>query len=323
MKRHSALQELLDNPKIAAVSKLATRKKAVDILRVAFPEKQAIVSEAHRWADTLFPAFAKYDPRAEPVELHNRLVLRHPEALRVRAYYASGTIEYRNLRRACSGETAIKDPAKAARIVESFAAQHQLWPAEAPNEPQLEAVRFVKSCGMKARGERSRIVTNNVITIYRRQTNDLPWVGRGSRIVAMIGVEDVVDFQRHWRPVLPGAVASVKLLPVEKALEAMLEDLSGRTGGGEIKAGELDLVRADLGYFAAGKHRFQRLIQPVYIFAYRPRNGFSTNGFVFGTYAHEEKFEAILPTPAPAFTRDKRERETTPQPLRPNVLFRA
>src|SRR5262249_14391781 len=158
--------ELLENPKIAAVSELAARKETADILRVAFPEKQAVVNEAHRWADTLFPAFAKHDPRAEPVELRNRLVLRHPEALRVRAYYASGTIEYRNLRRAYAGETAIKDPVKAARIVESFGAKHQLWPTEATNELQLEAVRFVKSCGMKALGEKSRIVTNNVVTIY-------------------------------------------------------------------------------------------------------------------------------------------------------------
>jgi len=295
MGRFRGVDELLNNPKIASLAKIVERREAVDVFRVALPEKEVVLRQARQWAESIFSERASRDPRAEIVDRKSRTVYKHPDGFRVRAYPGSNTIEFRDTNRVYAGHTGIRESDGVRGIVDSFVARHKLIP-DGETDLQFDSLRFVKSRGMSADREMSGIVVHNAIAVYSRWTDGLPWIGRGSRVVAMISGEEVVDYQRPWREVLPEPVSKVRLRPVAHALEGMLNDLSTRSGQQDVSGEDIELVQADLGFYAAGKHKTQRLIQPVYLFAYRLREAFSTNGFVFGFYAHEENLEHILPS---------------------------
>lgn len=293
MAKHPVLNELLDSPEIRVIADEINERGEVPVHRLQFPDVAQLRKEAYRWAHSLFTACKNRDPRPEPVEHQNRLVLQHPEGFRIRTYYASGYIEFRNLDRAYAGKTKITSLRAAEALVGEFAAKHALWPPDSNQQLQAEAIRFVKSQGSTRNGEAVDIVTNNSIVVYKRLTGGIPWVGPGSKVTAMIEGKDVVGFNRYWRQVIPGPVRVMPLVPIEAAVEAMVNDLSSRLNGVPIEPGDILLERADFGYYAAGKRKLQRFLQPVYVFIYRMLNAFTTAGFVDVRLAHEEQLETL------------------------------
>lgn len=293
MAKHPVLDELLESPAIRAIADEVSERREVPIHRLQFPDVDQLRKEAYRWAHSLFTDCKNGDSRPEPVEHQNRLVLQHPEGFRVRTYYASGYMEFRNLERAYSGKTEIAGLQEAKALVGEFAAKHALWPPDSDQQLQAEAIRFVKSQGSTRNGDVVDIVTNNSIVVYTRLTGGIPWVGRGSKITAMIEGKDVVGFNRYWRQVIPGPVRVMPLVPVETAVKAMVNDLSSRLDGVPIEPGDILLERADFGYYAAGKRKLQRFLQPVYVFIYRTPNAVTTVGFVDVRLAHEEQLEPL------------------------------
>ena len=293
MAKYPLRTELLDTPAIGVMAKEIPSRKRIPIYRLKFPDVDDLRKEAYRQASSLFAGCQIGDPRPEPVKHETRLVLQHPDGLRIRAYYASGYVEYRNLARTYAGHTDVTTLKQADSLVAGFAGKHALWPIDCDRQLQPDALRFVRSRGASREGKQTDATVNNAIVVYKRTTDGIQWIGPGSRITAMIEGRDVVGFNRHWRQVIPGATRKVTLLSVEKALESMVEDLSSRLGGNTIEAGDIVLERAEFGYYAAGKRRLQRFLQPVYAFFYRTSDKFSNAAYVYLRVAHEDKLEPL------------------------------
>ncbi len=306
MVKHTVLNELLETPEIKSIVNKIKEIEKAPVYRLQFPDEDQLIEEAYRWAHCLFADCKNRDPRPEPIKHENRLVLKHPEGFRVRTYYASGYMEFRNIERTYAGKTDIANLREAAGIVEEFASKHALWPLDSNDQFQEEAIRFVKSQGSSQKGEKVNVVTNNAIVVYKRLTGGIPWVGPGSKISAMVECKDVVGFNRYWRKVIPGPVEMMPLLPVETAVEAMVNDLASRFDGTPIESGDIKLERVDFGYYAMGKRKLQRFLQPVYVFIYRTPKAFSTTGFVDVKLAIEKQFEPIGGEPAEAMGQTKR-----------------
>jgi hypothetical protein len=293
MAKHPVLNELLETPAIRAIADEVNKRGEVPVYRLQFPNLGQLREEAYRWAYSLFADSRNRDPRPEPIEHRDRLVLQHPEGLRIRTYYASGYMEFRNLERTYAGKTEITSLREAKAVVREFAAKHTLWTLDSDQQLQAEAIRFVKSHSSAREGAVADIITNNSIVVYKRLTGEIPWVGPGSKISAIIEGKDVVGFNRYWRQVIPGPFQVMPLVRVEVAVEAMVNDLSSRLDGVPIEPGDILLERADFGYYAAGKRKLQRFLQPVYVFIYRTPNAFTTAGYVDVRLAHEKQLEPL------------------------------
>jgi len=303
--KHPGLEELLEQPAVAALSAAGQRGRQVSVFELEFPDPDVVARESHSWARVLFAAAINGDARPDVVQHRNRLVLNHPEGMRVRAYYESGYLEYRDLGRSYSGATHVSNLQEAGSIVETFISKYALWPNDTNRELRPESLRLVKKLGVSE--ERSTDVeVANAIIIYGRSTEGLPWLGPGSKISALIEGEEVVGFNRHWRQIVPDSARSVEVLPVESALNGMLDDLSRRLDGADIAAGVVEMERANLGYYAGGRRSRQRFLQPAYVFVYRIRNEFTTAGFVDVRPAHDLPLEALRRPPAVPLAQQKR-----------------
>ena len=298
MTEHSLFHELLEDERVISLSRYINEQKQVNIHQLKFPEIPELKKEAYAWAKSLFANTKSGDTRPEPNEYQDRLVLRHPDGFRIRTYYASGYLEYHNLARTFAGKTEISNTKEADLVVQEFASKHSLWPIDSQEQIQFEDLRFVKSQGNSSKGDNSEIITNNVIVSYKRVTNGLRWIGSGSKITAMIEGKDIVAFDRHWRQIMPKHI-KVSILPVEQALENMINRLSCSIDNKTMNKGDISLEHVDFGYYAAGRRKLQRFLQPVYMFIYRPRSKFTTATIVDVQLAHNESFENIIEYPDP------------------------
>lgn len=295
MIKHEVIDELLENKSIKKLADSIYKHEEVSVYQLQFPSVKELQKEAYQWAYSLFNNCESGDPRPEPIKHKNRLVLQHPEGFRIRTYYASGYIEYRQLKRTYTGRTDVSNLKDADSIIREFGSKNGLWPLNSDGQIQAEGIRFVRSQGCSSKGEKTEVLTNNVITIYKRLTNGIPWIGPGSRITAMIEERDVVAFNRYWRQVTPKQV-KVQLLSIENAVEAMVKDLSSRLDNRNIQPEDLILESAEFGYYAAEKRKLQRFLQPAYIFTYHTTGKFAT-GFVDVRLAHNKKLEKLVDDP--------------------------
>lgn len=293
------LEELLASPAMNAVHATLEGCKTLPVYRLHLPDRGDVENEAQRWARALFVDCKYLDPRAQTARHDNRFVLRHSDGLRVRAYYASGTVEYRHLGRAYAGTTAIADLRDAEAVVARFADRHALWPFDSIGQLQPKDFQLVQSLGMDPRSVETEITTHNAIIGYQRVTSGIPWIGPGSRVLAIIEKDDVVGFDRSWRPVIPGAVCSVAVMPAEQAIRSMLDLIAMRAGGKPLERGALRLERAELGYYAMDKRAEQRFLQPAYQFFYRT-SGEAAAAIVEVIAAHGEAIEPLVEPPSMA-----------------------
>jgi hypothetical protein len=294
---HSFLEEILASPAMNAVHATLQGCKTLPVYRLHLPDRGDVENEAHRWARALFVDCKHFDPHAQATQHDNRLVLRHPDGLRVRAYYASGTVEYRHLGRAYAGTTEIVDMCDAEAVVARFADRHGLWPLDSTGQLQAKDFQLVQSRGMNPQCLEAEITTHNAIIGYQRITSGIPWIGPGSRVLAIIEQDEVVGFDRSWRPVIPGAVGSVAVTPAEQAVGAMLDAIAMRAGGRPIECGAIRLERAEFGYYAMDKRAEQRFLQPAYQFFYRT-SGEIAAGVVEVIAAHGEAIEPLVEPPS-------------------------
>jgi hypothetical protein len=266
---HPLLDEFLESPVTQSAMALASDCKELPIYQLHFPDSSDVQKEAHRWAQNLFTDCRHQDSRPEATQHENRLVLHHPDGHRVRAYYASGCTEYRHLHRAYAGSTQIDNLEAAQEVVNRFADRHSLWPLDSVGQILPHGLELVKSQGAHREGLESTITLHNAILIYQRLTSNIPWIGPGSQISAIIEGDDVVGFDRHWRHVMPSTSHTVNIIPLEEVFHKMLDRLWERSGGGCLERGALKLERVEFGYYASNKYSLQRSLQPAYQIFYR------------------------------------------------------
>jgi hypothetical protein len=266
---HPLLYEFLDSPVTQAIIPLISDCKHLPVYKLHFPDSSDIQKEAHRWSQNLFVGCRHQDSRPEITKHENRLVLHHPDGHRVRAYYASGCTEYRHLHRAYAGSTQIDSLEAANAVVNRFADKHFLWPLDSVDQIRPNGLELIKSQGANREGLESTITIHNAILNYQRVTSNIPWIGPGSQLSAIIEGDDVVGFERHWRHLMPSTSHTVNIIPLEEVFHKMLDRLSERSGGGCIEQGALKLERVEFGYYANNKYSLQRFLQPAYQIFYR------------------------------------------------------
>jgi hypothetical protein len=266
---HPLLDEFLESPVTQSALALVSDCKELPIYQLHFPDSSNVQKEAHRWAQSLFVDCRHQDSRPETTQHDNRLVLHHPDGHRVRAYYASGCTEYRHLHRAYAGSTQIDNLESAQAVVDRFADRYSLWPLDSVGQIRSHSLDFIKSQGAHREGLESIITLHNAILIFQRFTLDIPWIGPGSQISAIIEGDDVVGFERHWRHLIPSNTYTVNLIPLQEVLQTMLDQLSERSGGDCLERGTLKLERVEFGYYANNKYSLQRFLQPAYQIFYR------------------------------------------------------
>src|SRR5262249_8394131 len=152
-----------------------------------------------------------------------------------------------------AGVTKVREAHEAALLVGRFTEAHGLWPDGAREQVCLDGLRFIRSHAVARSGETTDVVTNNAVLIYRRITDGVSWVGPGSRIAALIEGQDVVGFERHWRQMASNPTRTALLTPVEQVMSRMLDELALVGGERAVERGHLELERAELGYYAAGR----------------------------------------------------------------------
>lgn len=266
---HPLLDEFLESPLTQSAMALVSDCKELPIYQLHFPDSSDVQKEAQRWAQNLFTNCYNQDSRPETTQHENRLVLHHPDGHRVRAYYASGCTEYRHLNRAYAGSTQIDNLKSAQEAVNRFADRHSLWPLDSVGQIHPHGLELVKSQGAYCEGLDSTITLHNAILNFRRFTLDIPWIGPGSQISAIIEGEDVVGFERYWRHLIPSNSYRVNLVPLQEVLQTMLDQISERSGGNCLERGTLKLERVEVGYYANNKYSLQRFLQPAYQIFYR------------------------------------------------------
>jgi hypothetical protein len=142
----------------------------------------------------------------------------------------------------------------------------------------------------------------NLVGLYRPYVNRLRLVGPGSTSVAFIEGGGVSGMTLNVRDIDPEPVAEQPVVGAAQAVHGLVEDLKARAGD-EIGADDVELVHAELGYYAGAKRFLQRYLEPTYLFAYRLRSEFATSGFVYVHPAAEARFEYPWRRPAEAQSR--------------------
>jgi hypothetical protein len=289
---HPLLDEFLESPSSQSAIALVSDCKRLPVYQLHFPDSSDVQKEAIRWAQSLFADCRYQDSRPETTQHENRLVLHHPDGHRVRAYYASGCTEYRHLHQAYAGSTQIDDFETSQAVVNRFADRHSLWPFDSVGQIRPNGLELVKSQGADPEGLGSNITLHNAILTFRRFTSDIPWIGPGSQMSAIIEGNDVVGFERHWRQMIPSTSVGVDLIPLAEVLQVMLDQIAERSSGGCLERGALKLERIEFGYYANNKYSLQRFLQPAYQIFYR------TVGQVSAAIeelvpAHKEQIEAL------------------------------
>jgi hypothetical protein len=290
---NATLHRWSDAEAAMSVQALVPSFNTLAIHKLQFPDRNQLLKEAESWSQRLFRDGRHDDCRAEPVVHDNRIVLRHPDGYRVRAYFASGSIEYKNTARGYRGMTPVEIRQDAEEIVKQFAETHDLWPLDSLGLIRPNRFELTRGKGVSRGAAASTEITHNAILSFRRYTMEVPWIGPGALISAMIEGKEVIAFERNWRSVIPTPGHAVPVLPLGEALESLLVQM-GRRGLREL--GALDLVGAEFGYFADSKWALQRFLQPAYLITLRVRGQVGVR-LTFVLAAHREKVESLEAPP--------------------------
>lgn len=293
MSRQHIIEELLNSESFKKATKTIIKKQELPVYQLQFPIVEEITKEAFQWANNIFNESNSDDKRPYPHEYEDRLVLLHPHGSRIRTYYLSGYLEYSNMKRIFSGKTDKSIVNEIEKIVRDYGSKHNLWPLDSEGQIEFEGTQFVNSQHCNLQGMRSEVVINNIIAVFNRVTNGIPWIGPGSKITAIVEGKDVVAFQRHWRKLISKQV-NIQILSIEKVLKKMIDNISYRLDGRSIEAEDLDFRHIEFGYYAAGRHTLQRYLQPAYTFVYKVNSKYGNASFSDTYLAHNENFENIM-----------------------------
>lgn len=292
--KHPIVEDFLSNPAIRKLARRANKQKEIPIYKLQFPDIEELKREAYSWTQSLFNNNQIGDPRPDTLQHMDRLVLLHPEGFRVRTYFASGYMEYRDLERTYAGKCDLSTIEEANSIVQEFGSRHNLWPFDSEQHIQVENIKFVRSQGVSSNHEQTQNFTNNIIVDYKRLTNGIPWIGPGSRITAMIEGRDVVAFQRYWRKIIPGQSAVV-LNSIENTIESMVNWLSRCCFDNKsLESGDIRIEQVEFGYYGCEKRKLQRFLQPAYIVYVSTAERFGTVAFAYTQVAHDKQLEKIV-----------------------------
>jgi hypothetical protein len=123
--------------------------------------------------------------------------------------------------------------------------------------------------------------------VYGRMVDGLPVTGPGG--LAMVHVEAggaVVGVRSTWRA-LGAAAGTVKIRPVEWALEGLHRAVAGMVG-------EVTVVKAQFGYFELGVLDRQTVLEPVYAFVYVARNEDIASKHVHVVHAGDKAYGRLM-----------------------------
>ena len=168
---------------------------------------------------------------------------------------------------------------QAQRAADKFVARLDLLPK---GQAKVMAVTHLRQAGADPKGgERidERVLDAGVV--YGRVIDELPVIGPGGMaLVHVAGDGQVVGARRIWRTLGRG-VATVKLRPAEWAKEDFEASV-------KRVMGDVEVVKAQLGYLEFGELDRQTLIEPVYAFVYVVRHGEVASKHVHVVHAGEK-----------------------------------
>lgn len=287
-----------ENPLAHFANDAANHFRSLPIYKVAFPVREHVAQQAHDWARKLFLHCRGDDPRPEPVAHDNRLVLVHPDGYRVRGFYASNWLEYRDQRGAYRGVMEAPELRQADELVRKFVQHLDLWSTDTWSSLAARNLRLLQGAGASNANEFAKQKVINAIVSYQRTTNEIPWIGPGSAVTAMLASSGVVGLSRPWREIAKGTAATATLISFAEALDAHFAQIA-KLHGKAIPASMFKLERVEFGYYTADRHQLQRFLQPAYQVFYRTQ-GQAAAGVVETLPAHRLDLEPLGPVAAPA-----------------------
>jgi hypothetical protein len=294
---HPIVDELLGAESAQEIIKLVHSERELPIYQLAFPSRQTMTTTAQEWAQKLFVKCLYNDARPQSSEHDNRLVLHHPDGYRVRAYYASNWLDYKDMRRAYQGQTDVMQSDVADALVREFIGQHALLPKDWHRHIKINELRLLRGLGVSSERLRETSIINALLS-YQRITENIPWIGPGSQIVATIEGRDVVAFDRPWRELNSEIATTVRIRPLEEALQELFDKVAKLHGGKRIPRGMFKLDKIEFGYYAMGKHAQQRFLQPAYQVLYRTTRQVAA-AVAEVIAAHGIQIEPLGPNPEP------------------------
>ena len=173
---------------------------------------------------------------------------------------------------------------EAYRLTQEFVESTELIPS---GEMRFLGVTHLQSGGGDPKGQRGRVVTIDAGVVHGRQLDRVPVVGPGGMAMVNIDPEgQIVGFRVTWRPVRAEA-GEANLLPPDHAYEVM-ERVAGKVKG------DVNVVKAEFGYFEQGVLDRQQYLQPAYTLIYEVTDGEVAYKSVEVVAASEKEFEPLL-----------------------------
>jgi hypothetical protein len=295
------LKLLHEDEAIVNINREALGRKQLPVYSLYQASREELFAESRRWAEVLCTAHEGYHGRVEETAYQDRLVLRHADGRRIRSYFASGCVEYRNLQRAYTGSTSVDNLQSAAEIAEQFLGRFALWPFDSIDQLRVNDLSFLSSQGMHSTGRLSPVTLTNAILRYRRITRDVAWIGPGAFLECIIEGTSVVGYTRNWRPTMRVAEPDVELMALDQALQHCSDAYLHPLFTEYERAENLRIKQVEFGYYAADRWTTQQFLLPAY------RISLSIRGQVAAAVtqiipAHKDRrMIALLPVPEKQF----------------------
>lgn len=259
------------------------------------PCRERASNDCRRWSQAI--ACARKFDSTEFIETRhdNRIVLMHPDGHRVRTYFPSGALEYRDLRRAYAGSTCVDTLGEAQKIAEAFLGQYALWPLDSVSQLRPVDLSFVSSQGTSSRRDRTEIVRCNAILRYHRETDGVAWIGPGAYLTCIIEGTDVVGYEHVWRPITQGAESENDLLGLRDALGRAGDYCMNSLFAYEGSANQLTVEKIDFGYYAADKWTRQTILVPAYRLEVSVRGQVAAAVTQIVPASNDQRLDTLLP----------------------------
>jgi hypothetical protein len=280
-----------------AVAEVVARQGAAYVYAVDPPDPRRARTDCLHWAHAIAGAKG-FDPNGFVESIHdNRIVLTHPNGHRVRRYWASGSLEYRDLRRAYCGETKIASLAEAEGVCARFLSSHGLRPDNGDDGIVPHDLSVLRSQGTHVTGRRTRIIACNAILRYRRETDGLAWVGPGAYLNCIVEGRDVVGYDHVWRTIARDGARRWGLIGLDEALRGTPADRVHSLFSADCSTGEIGDVEVEFGYYAADKWTRQTFLAPVYRVTVPVRGQVGVRVVQILSATGDRRLESLLPYP--------------------------
>ncbi|WP_437741425.1 hypothetical protein WMF39_38185 [Sorangium sp. So ce1504] len=290
------LKSLCDNDLVQKASREATERKRLPIHGLRQPPREELIAEARRWALALSVGQGACQATADPVCHEDRLVLTHPNGHRVRAWFPSGCVEYKNLHRAYTGTTDVACMEAATAIAEQFLGRFALWPIDGSDQLRPCDLSFVSSQGIHGAGDMASVIRNNAVLRCRRVFDEISWIGPGAFVTCMIEGGDVVGYERNWRPLIR-TTEIVDLISLEEALQHDAQPYL-HSALAESRCGlDFSVKQVEFGYYAADRWTTQHSLLPAYRIALSIRGDVGVAVSQIIPAHRDSRLAALLPAP--------------------------